>query len=112
MLITPGHREAERKVQGLKFGKGNSSKLNETQVFLTLGYSNWTICSLFNRFCPKIVILFTQPPIINHFLLPQREERRKEQGLKIGKGNSPKLNDMQGFLTLGYSNWTICNQLS
>ena len=25
-------------------GKGNSSKVNETQVLMTLGHSNWTAC--------------------------------------------------------------------
>ena len=34
-------------------GKGNSSKVDETNEFLTLGHSNWTICSLLNWFCPK-----------------------------------------------------------
>ena len=29
-------------------GKGSSTKVNETQGFLTLGQSNWTICSLLN----------------------------------------------------------------
>ena len=41
---------------------------------------------------------FTYPPIINHFLLLQRE------GLKIGKSNSYKVNETKGFLTLGHIN--------
>ena len=44
--------------------------------------------------------------------LPQRKVGRKEQGLKIRKENSSKLNEMQGFLTLGHSNWTICSLLN
>ena len=59
----------------------------------------------------KKVHLFTQPPIINHFLLVQREEGRKEQGLKIGKGNSSKVDETKGCVTLGHSNWTICSLL-
>ena len=31
------------------------------------------------------------PLIINHFLLPQREEGRKEQGQKMGKGINLKV---------------------
>ena len=31
----------------------NSSQANETQGFVNLGYSNWTICSLLNRLCSK-----------------------------------------------------------
>ena len=81
--------------------------MNETQGFLTLGHSNWTICNLLNWFCSRIFPAFTQPPIINHFFLPQREE-----GMKMGKRNSPKVNEIQGFLTLGHSNWTICRLLS
>ena len=49
---------------------------------------------------------------MNHFSLPQRKVGRKEQGLKIRKENSSKLNEMQGFLTLGHSNWTICSLLN
>ena len=33
---------------GQNMEKENSSKMNETQGFLTLGNSNWTICSLLN----------------------------------------------------------------
>ena len=42
-------------------GKGNSSKVNETQRFLTLVNSNLTMCSLL------------------------RQEGKREQGLKVGK---------------------------
>ena len=41
-----------------------------------------------------------------------REEGRKEQGQKIGKWISSKVDDTKGFLTLGYSNWTICSMLN
>ena len=37
---------------------------------------------------------------------------RKEQGLEIGLGNSPKVDGTQGFLTLGHSNWTIVSLLT
>ena len=60
----------------------------------------------------KSSTFFTKPPKINHFLLPQREEGRKGQGLKMGKGNSSKVNDTKGFLTLGHSNRTNCSLLN
>ena len=41
-------KEEERKGQGRKIGKGNSLKVNDSKQFLTLGHSNWTICSLLN----------------------------------------------------------------
>ena len=41
-------------------------------------------------FVPKNVHLFSHIPIINLFLLPLREEVRKERGQKIGKRESPK----------------------
>ena len=89
----------------------------EVRIVRHRGFRPWgsqtgSFATCYTDFVPKNFHLFTQPPIINNFLLPQREEGRKEQGLKIGKGNSSKVNETQGFLTLGYSNWTICNQLS
>ena len=42
----------------------------------------------------------------------EREEERKEQGQKIGKGMSSKMDNTKGFLTLGYSNWTVCSLLN
>ena len=81
-------------------------KVPETQWFLTLEHSNRTICSLLNWNVLKWFHLFTQPPIINHFLLPQREGGRKEQGQNIGKGIHPKLNETQGFQYLRHLNCT------
>ena len=59
-------------------GKGIPPKVNETQGFLTLGHSNWTICSLI--FVPKFSYLLD-----TFTLLPQRDEERKEQGQKMRK---------------------------
>ena len=67
-----------------------SSKVDETQGFLTLGHSNWTICRLLNWFCPQHFHLFAFHTGRSNFLLPQRKEGRKEQGLKMGKRKSPK----------------------
>ena len=53
ILITP---ERGRK----EVGKGNSSKEDDTKVFMTLGHSNWTVCNLLNGFCPKIFPPFYQ----------------------------------------------------
>ena len=61
----------------------------------------------------KISIFWTclmMSPIINpicQFLIPQRKGRQK-----MRKGNSPKLDETQGFQCLGHSNWTICCLLS
>ena len=93
-------------------GKRESSKVNETQGFLTLGHSICKHLKLamlvlsqhFSSFLPLIL----GGPIPYHPKL-QREKGRKEQGLKMGKGKSPKVNETQGFLTLGHSNWTICS---
>ena len=61
----------------------SGQKVNETQ-----GHSNWTIYSLFNWFYLKLFHLFPQPPIINHFLLPQREE---ENGKRVTWRMMPRL---------------------
>ena len=75
--------------------------MHVSQGFLTLGNSNWTICSLLNWFCHIKFPLFYPAPMINHFLLPWRPVAEK--------GNHPKVNETQGFLILGHSNWTICS---
>ena len=41
-------RQEGGKQQGQKMGKGNSSKVDETKMCMTMGHSNWTICSLLN----------------------------------------------------------------
>ena len=41
----------EGRGSGWIWEKGIPPKVNETQGFLTLGRSNWTICSLFSWFC-------------------------------------------------------------
>ena len=46
---------------------------------------------------------------MNQFLLPQERGREEGAGDEIGKRELPKVNDTQGFLTLGQSNWTICS---
>ena len=66
---------------------------------------------LSHRFSTFLLSL-NKAPLINHFLLPQREEGRTEQGLKMGKGNSSKVNETQGFVTLGHSNWAIYSLLN
>ena len=41
-----------------------------------------------------------------------RAEGMKQQGQKMGKWNSPKVNETQGFLTFGHSNWAIYSLLN
>ena len=90
---------------GRKWGKGNHPKVNETQGFLYLGHSNWTICSLLSWFCskncPTIWLSYWE------FQLSVTPERGKWE-----KGIHPKVDETQGFLYLGHSNWTICSLLS
>ena len=73
-----------------KWGKGIHPKVNEIQGFLSLGHSNWTICSLLSRFCSKIFPLFRSLYWGSLFLLPQREEN-----WKLEKGIRPKVNGTQ-----------------
>ena len=40
--------------------------------------------------------LFIQPPIINHFFIPQQQKGRRQQGNKKGEWNSSKVNDTKG----------------
>ena len=41
-----------------------------------------------------------------------RQEGRKQQGLKMGKGSSLNVDETKEFLTLGHSKWTICSLLN
>ena len=43
---------------------------------------------------------------------PRERKKGSSRGRKWGKGNHPKVNEKQGFLYLGHSNWTICSLLS
>ena len=106
-LITP---ERGRKDQEQKMGKGNYPMVNETQGFVTLGYSNWTICSLLSWFCAKSFPPFYPAPHNKPFLITPERARNEQSGAE--KGNSPKVNETQGFPSLGHSNWTICSLLS
>ena len=48
-------REEEVGAENWKRERLKKSKVNETQGFLTIWHSNWTICSLSNWFPPKFV---------------------------------------------------------
>ena len=94
-------------------GKGIHSKMDETQWFMYLGHSNWTIHSLLSRFCSKKVSPFYLSYWErSNFLLPQKKEEMKQQGQKMGKGIHSKIDETQGFMHLGHSNWTIYSLLS
>ena len=91
-------------------------KVNETQGFLTMGHSNRTISSPLNWFCHEVFRSFC--PLSHNNPILYTAEGRKEgagsqfflqlaSGLKMGKGDCPKLNEI-----LGLSNWTICSPLS
>ena len=63
--------------RGWKWEKGIHPKLNETQGFLYLRHSNWTICSLLSWFCSKEFPSFWLSYWKSNYLLPQRQEERK-----------------------------------
>ena len=80
--------------------------------FWPWGIQTGSLAACWTDFAKKLFYLFAQPPIITQFFIVQREEGRKEQGMEIGKGNSPKVDGTQGFLTLGHSNWIIGSLLN
>ena len=86
--------------------KGIHPKVNETQVFLYLGHSNWTICSLISWFCSKYF-----PPSwylywgVQFLITPER-------GWKWEKIINSKVNEAQGYLYLAHSNWSLCSLIS
>ena len=91
---------------------GKWGKVDETQGFLTLGHSNWTIFSLLNQFCFKKIP--TSYPASNNkpFLYTVQRRRKEGAGAENGKGNFPKVNDTKRCMTLGHLNWTIYSLLS
>ena len=104
----PRERKKGR-IRGWKWGKGNHPKVNETEGFLTLEHSNWTICSLLIWFCSKEFPPFYQASHNNPFLIIPERGSKEAAGAENGKVNSPKVNDTKGCVTSGHSNWTICS---
>ena len=82
--------------------------MNETQGFLYLGNSNWTICSLLSWFCFEIFLpswsLYWELPFPISYYPRERKMRKKEI--------NPIVVETPEFLYLGNSNWTICSLLS
>ena len=67
---------------------------------LSLGHSNWTICSPGNLFLKSKFPLFKKP----HAAFPFHACRWK--GTPYW---TPKVNGKKGCMTLGHSNWAICS---
>ena len=81
--------------------------MNETQGFLYLWHSNWTICSLLSWFCFKIFpTSWSSLWGVQLLITPERD------GLEMRKGIHSKMNETKRFLYSGHSNWTICSPLS
>ena len=98
-----------RREVGRKGEKGIHQNWMKHRGFSAWGIQNGPYASCWVDFVPTLSHHSTLPPLINHkcqFLLPQRGRQ------KIRKGNSPKLDDTQGFQCLGHSKWTICILLS
>ena len=75
-------------------------KVNKTMGSMTLGLSNWTICSLQNPFC------------VSKFPLFQKSDAAFPFSCIQGKGHSkmdPNVSETMGSMTMGHSNWTICS---
>ena len=53
----------------------------ETDWFLTLGYSNWTICNLLKKFCPKMFPPFNPASHNKPFLITP--ERQKKEAARV-----------------------------
>ena len=68
--------------------------MDETQGFLYLGHSNWTIYSLLSWFCHKYFPTSSSLYWGSHFLLPQRGENEN-------KGFTLKCVKHRGFCTMG-----------
>ena len=102
----------------MKIRKGNSPKVNQTQEFLNLGPCltpgaiKGAICSLLSGFYSKKFPPFPSASHNNPILITPERGQKEGAGMKMGKGSSPKVNQTQGFLTLGQSNWTICSLLN
>ena len=87
----------EGRSRGWKWGKGN-----ETQGFLTLGHSNWTICSLLSWFCSKNVQPFWLSYWEVQFLINPERGRKEEAGAENEeKGITQKWMRHKGFWPWG-----------
>ena len=74
------------------------SHRNDTKRLLTLGHSNWTICSLLNWFCSNNFSIFSPASHNKLILYPaEREKEGSNRGRKWGKGNPQKLMTPRGF---------------
>ena len=76
---------------------------------MTLGHSNWTICSLLNWFRSK-----KNPPFYpaSHNKPVLITPRKRKERAESEKKEPPKVNETQGFLTPGHSNPTIYSLLN
>ena len=69
--------------------------------FSTRGIQTGLFAACLDVFVPKVFHLFTFHTGRSNSLLPQREEGRKEQGLKMGKRESPRSKWDTGISDLG-----------
>ena len=81
-----------------------TSKVNETKGCMTMGHSNWTICSPWTQFLQYEFHFINRPHAAFPFSCIQWNGHHSDHTMY------PKVNDTKGYMTLGHSNWTICNQ--
>ena len=80
-----------------KLEKGTPLKWMRQRGFGPWGIQTGPFAARLTDFVPKNVHLFTHPPIINHFLLPQRGKGRRQQGLQMERGTIQKWIRHMGF---------------
>ena len=92
--------------RGRKWEKGFTQKWMRLG-FLCLGHLKWTNSSLKSWFCPRMCPLSKNSYWGVQFLITPLRGRHY-----VRKRNSPKMEETQGFMYLGYSTWIICKLLS
>ena len=93
----------------------NCYQMNETQKFMYVGYSNWTICRLNSWFCSKKINFLDLYTRGSHFLLAQGEEERKQHAAEAGngkKGITQKWMRHRCFCTWGIQTWPFADCLA
>ena len=87
-----------------KRARENISQQDDRKWFLTLGHSNWTICSLLSRFCsknfPLVYLLYWE---VQFLITPERGRKvlSVAAGPENGGRESPKSERGTGFFDPG-----------
>ena len=85
LITADGGRKEAAGWAGAENGKMEISKSEWTLGFLTLGHSNWTICTQLNWFCHINCPPFYQASHNNPFLITAERGRKEAAGAEHGK---------------------------